>query len=175
LLQRPFSVAIGNHVLATAGPRPVRRYVPPQAVVGVVPYLEAPTSGDTEPAFRHVEVLRGALTSLSVHLLTNREGLLVVDGVPRGFGHSRLTGWRFDGGRSDAPAGTGTPPHRPYGSNEVMRLQWNSPDRIVGGQRQDYIVPVTLFVETRFPDGHRASYVIGSSFSVSVDFSAQSG
>jgi hypothetical protein len=56
-----------------------------------------------------------------------------------------------------------------------MRLQWNSPDRIVGGQRQDYAVPVTLYLETRFPDGHLASYVIASSFSVSVDFAAQSG
>ena len=56
-----------------------------------------------------------------------------------------------------------------------MLLQWNNPDRILGGQRLDYAVPVTLFVETLFPDGHRASYVIASSFSVSVDFAAQSG
>ncbi|TME83275.1 MAG: hypothetical protein E6I47_05095 [Chloroflexi bacterium] len=176
LLRRPFSVAIGNHALATAGPRPLRRYVPPQAVVGVVPYLGGAVSGnDAGPAFRHIEVLRGALTTLSLHLLINREGLLVVDGVSLGFGQSRLTGWRFDGGPSDAPAGTGTVPHRAHGSGEVMLLQWNNPDRIVGGQRLDYIVPVTLFVETRFPDGHLASYVIASSFSVSVDYAAQSG
>jgi hypothetical protein len=56
-----------------------------------------------------------------------------------------------------------------------MRLQWNSPDRIVGGQPLDYVVPVTLYMETRFPDGHLAFYVIASSFSVSVDFAAQSG
>src|SRR6266566_4244391 len=144
LLRRPFSVAIGNHALATAGPRPLRRYVPPQAVVGVVPYLGAVSGNDAGPAFRHIEVLRGALTTLSLHLLINREGLLVVDGVA-------------------------------HGSGEVMLLQWNNPDRIVGGQRLDYIVPVTLFVETRFPDGHLASYVIASSFSVSVDYAAQSG
>jgi hypothetical protein len=56
-----------------------------------------------------------------------------------------------------------------------MRLQWNSPDRIVGSQPLDYVVPVTLYVETRFLDGHLAFYVIASSFSVSVDFAAQSG
>jgi len=56
-----------------------------------------------------------------------------------------------------------------------MRMQWNSPDLIVGGQPQDYAVPVTVNVETRFPDGHVASYVIASSFSVAVDFAAQSG
>ncbi len=175
LLRRPFSVAVGNHALATAGPRPLRRYLPPQAEVGVVPYLGAASGTDAAPAFRHIEVLRGALTTLSVHLLINREALLLVGGVSRGFGQSRLTGWRFDGGPSDAPAGTGTVPHRAHGGGEVMLLQWNNPDRIVGNQRIDYIVPVTLFVETRFPDGHLASYVIASSFSVSVDFAAQSG
>ena len=175
LLRRPFSVAVGNHALATAAPRALRRYVAPQAVVGVVPYLEAPSVADTGQAFRHIDVLRGALTSLSVHLLIDREGLLVVDGVARGFGHSRLTGWRFDGGASDAPAGSGTLPRSAHRSGEVLRLQWNSPDRLVGGRGQDYVVPVTLYVETRFSDGHLASYAISSSFSVSVDFAAQSG
>jgi hypothetical protein len=175
LLRRPFSVAVGNHALATAGPRPLRRYLPPQVVVGVVPHLGAAAGPDNAVAFRHIEVLRGALTTLSVHLLINREGLLVVDGVPRGFGQSQLTGWRFDGGQSDAPPGIGTVPHHTHGAADVMRLQWNSPDRIVGSQQQDYAVPVTLYVETRFPDGHFASYVIASSFSVSVDFAAQSG
>jgi len=175
LLRRPFSVEVGNHALATAGPRPSRRYLPPQAVVGVVPYLGPATGTGTGIAFRHIEVLRGALTTLSVHLLINREGLLLVNGVPRGFGQSRLTGWRFDGAPSDAPPGSGTLPHRTHGAGDVMRLQWNSPDRIVGSQPLDYVVPVTLYVETRFLDGHLAFYVIASSFSVSVDFAAQSG
>jgi hypothetical protein len=40
---------------------------------------------------------------------------------------------------------------------------------------RDYVVPVTLFIATRFPDGQVASYAIGSSFSVSVNFAAESG
>jgi hypothetical protein len=175
LLSRPFSVEVGNHALASAGPRQSRRYLPPQAVVGVVPSLGPPIGTGPVTAFRHIDVLRGALTTLSVHLLMVREGVLLVGSVPRGSGHSRLTGWRYDGPPSDAPPGTGTLPYRRHGAGDVMRLQWNSPDRIVGGQRQDYAVPVTLYLETRFPDGHLASYVIASSFSVSVDFAAQSG
>jgi hypothetical protein len=54
-------------------------------------------------------------------------------------------------------------------------LQWNTPNRIVGGQPRDYVVPVTLFIATRFPDGHVASYAIASSFTVSVNFAAESG
>jgi hypothetical protein len=175
LLRRPFSVEVGNHALASAGPRRSRRYLSPQAVVGVVPYLGPPTATGAVTAFRRIDVLRGALTTLSIHLLLVREGLLLVDGVPRGLGQSRLTGWRYDGPPSDAPPGSGTVPYRRHAAGDVMQLQWNSPDRIVGGQRLDYPVPVTLYVETRFPDGHLASYVIASSFSVSVDFAAQSG
>jgi len=175
LLRRPFSVEVGNHALASAGPRPSRRYLPPQAVIGVVPYLGPATDDGAGPAFRRIEVLRGALTTLSIHLLVVREGIVVVDGIPRGRGQSRLTGWRFDGAPSDAPPGSGTLPHLKHAAGDVMHMQWNSPDRIVGGQPLDYAIPVTLYVETRFPDGHLGSYVIASSFTVSVDFAAQSG
>jgi hypothetical protein len=175
LLRRPFSVEVGNHALATAQPRPSRTYLAPRAVVGVVPYLGSTRGDGSLTGFRRIEVLRGALTTLSVRLLINREGLLVVDGVPRGFGRSRLTGWRFDGAPSDAPPGSGTLPHRTHAAGEPMQLQWNTPDRIASGNLQDYAVPVTLYVETRFPDGHVAFYVIPSIFSVSVDFAAQSG
>jgi hypothetical protein len=175
LLRRPFSVQVGNRALTTAVARPLRSYLPPQVNVGVVPYLGSATGAASPTPFRHIDVLRGALTTLSVHLLIAREGLLLVGGRPNGFGRSRLTAWRFDGGLSDAPPGSGTIPGTPRGAGEPMRLQWNSPDRIVRGQLQDYDVPVALYVETRFPDGHVASYVILSSFSVSVDFAAQSG
>ncbi|HEV2014367.1 MAG TPA: hypothetical protein VGR77_10885 [Candidatus Dormibacteraeota bacterium] len=175
LVRRPFSVEVGNHAIATTRPRPSRSYLPPQAMVGVVPYLGVAIGGPSATAFRHIDGLRGALTTLSVQLLIGREGQLTIDGVRHGFGQSRLTGWRLDGAPSDAPAGSGTAPGVRHRADEPMRLQWNSPDRIVRGQPQDYLVPVTLFVETRFPDGHVGSYVIASSFSVSVNFAAESG
>jgi hypothetical protein len=175
LVRRPFSVEVGNRALATARPRPARSYLPPRAVVGVVPYLGPPRSDGSPTGFRRIEVLRGALTTLSLQLMIIQEGMLVVDGVPRSLGQSRLTGWRLDGAHSDAPAGSGTMPRSSHGATESLRLQWNSPDRIVNGQLQDYGVPITLYVQTLFRDGHAASYVIPSSFSVSVDFAAQSG
>src|SRR2546429_318053 len=42
----PFSGVSENIALATADPRPLRRYVPPQAEVGVVPYLGAASGID---------------------------------------------------------------------------------------------------------------------------------
>ena len=175
LLRRPFSVEVGNHATATASTRPSRSYVPPRAVVGVIPYLGIPVGSPASTAFRHIDGLRGALTSLLVQLLIIREGQLTIDGVPSGFGHSWLTGWRLDGARSDAPPGVGTVPGGPHPAAEPLRLQWNTPNQIVGGQPRDYVVPVTLFIATRFPDGHVASYAIASSFSVSVNFAAESG
>jgi hypothetical protein len=175
LLRRPFSVEVGNHALATARTQPSRSYLPPRAQVGVVPYLGMTIDAPSTTAFRHIDGLRGALTSLSVQLLVTREGQLTIGGVSAGFGRSWLTGWRLDGSPSDAPPGIGTIPggiHRP---GEPLRLQWNAPDPIVGGQPRDYVVPVTLFLATRFPDGHVASYAIASSFSVSVNFAAESG
>ena len=175
LLRRPFSVEVGNHAIATASTRPSRSYVPPRALVGVIPYLGMTVGSAASSPFRHIDGLRGALTSLSVQLLIIREGQLTIDGVPGGFGHSWLIGWRLDGARSDAPPGVGTVPGGPHPAAEPLRLQWNTPNQIVGGQPRDYVVPVTLFIATRFPDGHVASYAIASSFSVSVNFAAESG
>jgi hypothetical protein len=175
LVRRPFSVEVGNHAFATASTGPSRTYRPPQALVGVVPYIGMAIGAPSTTAFRHIDSLRGALTSLSVQMLVVREGELVINGVPGGFGRSWLAGWRFDGAPSDAPPGVGTVPGGRHAAGEPLRLQWNSPDRILGGQPRDYVVPVTLFIATRFPDGHVASYAIGSSFSVSVNFAAESG
>ena len=175
LFRRPFSVAVGNHVATSARARPSRAYLPPQAVVGVIPSLGAGTGGASGAGFRQIDALRGALTTLTIRLLVLQEGVLRIDGVDRGRGHSRLTGWRLDGPRSDAPVGTGTIPGAVHAAADPMYLQWNAPDRVVGAQNQQYLVPVTLYVDTDFPDGHTVSYAIRSNFSVSVNFAAQSG
>jgi hypothetical protein len=175
LLRRPFSVEVGNHAMATASTRPSRSYLPPRALVGVVPYLGMAIGASSTTAFRHIDGLRGALTSLSVQALIIREGQLTIGGVSAGFGRSWLAGWRLDGAPSDAPAGVGTVPGGSHPAGVPLRLQWNTPNLILGGQPRDYVVPVTLFIATRFPDNHVASYAIASSFSVSVNFAAESG
>jgi len=175
LIWRTFSVVVSNDLATTARARPSRTYHPPQAAVGVVPSLGSWSGGSSAAGFRQIDALRGAFTTLAVRLLAIREGVLRIDGVARGFGQSRLTGWRLDGVVSDAPRGSGTTPGTIHAASEPMYLQWNAPDRIVGAQTQEYVVPVTLYVDTRFPDGHVASYAIRSSFSVSVNFAAQSG
>lgn len=175
LIRRPFNVDVANHALATTRSQPARRYVPPEATVTVSPSLGFAAGDANAPGFRQIDALRGSLTTLAVHLLLIREGQLTVDGRSRGYGRSRLTGWRLDGSPSDAPPGSGTIPGPIHAAGDLLRLQWNAPDHVIGGQPTDYIVPMTLYIETRFPDGHVRSYAVSSSFSVSVGFSAQSG
>lgn len=174
LARLPFSVEVGNNTLATTRTPPTRTYVPPQAVVTVSPALDGATVAGPA-SFRHVDVLRGALTDLSIHLLITREAWIRIVGTPAGTGHTALLRWRYNGHGSDAPAGVGTSPGQIGGPAEPLRLQWDQPDRLAGSQPQDYVVPVTLYIQTRFSDGHVALYAIESSFSVTVNFAAQSG
>ena len=44
-----------------------------------------------------------------------------------------------------------------------------------GTTGRDYLVPVTLFVRTTYPDGHVADFTFDSTFSVTVNFAAQNG
>ncbi|MEO6795919.1 MAG: hypothetical protein ABI401_10605 [Candidatus Dormibacter sp.] len=173
LVRQPFSVEIGNDTSATARAAPTRAYVPPVVEAIVSPALEGSAPGPT--AFRHVDALRGALTQFAVHLLVSREGLVRIGGATVGAARSRLLRWRYDGVPSDAPRNAGTIPGIVADAATLLRLQWNVPDLVSGHQLQDYTVRLTLYVESRFQDGHVAVYAIASYFLVTVDFAAESG
>jgi hypothetical protein len=173
LIREPFSVEIGNDTLATASAPPARTYLPPQVEVRVSPAIDA--LPDPNASLRHVEVMRGALTTFSLHLIVIREALIRSGTAQVGTGRSRLIRWSYDGPASEAPPGSGTVPGQLQEAGAPLRLQWNEPDRISAKQLQDYAIPLTLYVETRFQDGHVVQYVLHSTFSVTVDFTAQSG
>ena len=174
LIQQAFSVQVGNHATASTRARSVKRYLAPDAQVTVIPSL-GPSAPDATVGFRQIDALRGALTTMGVHLRIQQEGLMTIDGRVAGVGRSRLIGWRLDGAPSDAPAGVGTAPGQVHAFQDPLRLQWNTPDRLGPGPAHSYLVPMTLYLETRYPDGHVANFVIPSSFFVSVNFAAESG
>ena len=173
LLRQPFEVEVGNDTSASAAAAPARTYVGPVGFVTVSPTLDGTVPGTA--SFRRVDALRGTLTEFLIHLVVTREGQLRIGGVPAGAGSSRLVRWRYDGATSDAPAGIGTKPGQAGEPRTPLRLQWNQPDRLSGQQPEDYQVPVTLYVETRFTDGRSLIYPVPSTFSVTVNFAAQSG
>ncbi|MDQ6709523.1 MAG: hypothetical protein M3Z11_03095 [Candidatus Dormibacteraeota bacterium] len=173
VVRQPFSVEIANDTSATARILPAKTYIPPLAVVTVTPSLDGRTTGAN--SFRRVDVLRGALTEFSVRALITREGSIRLGAVAAGTARSHLVRWQYLGARSDAPAAVGTRSGQMGDPTAPLRLQWNQPDRLARGGPQDYVVPIRLYVETRFSDGHIGRYDIDSSFSVTVDFAAQSG
>jgi hypothetical protein len=173
IVREPFTVEIGNDTLATTNARPARTYLPPQVDVGISPALDG--QPDQAATFRHVDALRGALTTFSLQLLVIREGQIRSGPALLGTGRSRLLRWSYDGPASEAPPGTGAAVGEIHAGGDPLRLQWNEPDRLNGRQLQDYAVPLTLYVETHFQDGHIAQYVFHSTFFVTVDFTAQSG
>ncbi|TME48451.1 MAG: hypothetical protein E6I56_01345 [Chloroflexi bacterium] len=174
LIQQAFSVQVGNHAVASTRARAIKRYLSPAGQVTVVPSLDA-SAPDATAGFNQIDALRGALTTMAVHLRIQQEGLMTIDGRVTGVGRSRLIAWRLGGSPSDAPAGAGTLPGQVHAFQDPLRLQWNAPDRLASGRTQGYVVPMTLYVETHYPDGHVANFVIASSFFVFVNFAAESG
>ncbi|GAC1481834.1 MAG: hypothetical protein PVSMB9_07290 [Candidatus Dormibacteria bacterium] len=173
LLREPFEVEVGNDTAATTGAAPVRTYVGPAGFVAVSPALDgtAPGAG----SFRRVEALRGDLTDFFIHLVITREGQIRLGAALAGTASTRLLRWRYDGAASDAPPSAGARTGQIGDPGNPVRLQWNQPDRLSGKQPEDYQVPITLFVQTRFSDGHSIIYAIRSTFSVTIEFAAQSG
>ena len=78
--------------------------------------------------FRHIDALRGRLTAMAVHLLLLQEGVISTNGHPQGFGRSTLSAWRLDASPSDTP-GSGTTIGQVHSAQDLLQLQWNSPDR----------------------------------------------
>ncbi len=173
VMREPFSVEIANDTSATARTAPVKTYLPPLAVATVTPSLDGRTAGAS--SFPRVDVLRGALTEFWVHALITREGSIRLGATVAGTARSRLVRWQYLGPGSDAPAAVGTRSGQVGDPTARLRMQWNLPDRVARGGPQDYLVPIRLYLETRFSDGHIGIYGIDSSFSVTVDFAAQSG
>lgn len=126
-------------------------------------------------AFQHVDVLRGALTDFYVHPLIIREGFIMLDGRRAGWGRTVLTAWRFTGPATDAPLSVATVVNSWHQASDVLRLQWNEPDVLAATTARDYAVGLILYVQTIYPDGHKARFTVSSTFSVTVNFAAQNG
>lgn len=174
LLDRSFALDIGNDAQTATRPASVVRYLAPSVQLLVVPSLgRSPSS--LSAGFHRIDVLRGALTLIAIRVSIIQEGAMTINGRNAGVGSSSLVAWRLDGTRSDAPAGVGTIPGAIHPPSDVMALQWDSPGAVGPGGTQSYQIPVTLYLRTRFPNGHIGTYVIPSSFFVSVNFAADSG
>ncbi len=175
VLRRSFVVTVANSTAVRVGRTPARTYHAPQVEGRVTPRLNSQRIPFGPAAFRHVEVLRGALTDFAVRPALIQDAFFTVDGVRAGGGHSVVTAWRYTGPPTDAQPGLATQPQVWHTASEVLRLQWNRPNRLANARPQDYSVPLALMMRTVYADGHVANHVIPSTFTVTVHFTAQDG
>ena len=175
LVTRRFTVAVSNSTLAQPTHQAVRGYVPPSVVAAVAPVIDGSGLPPGKVGFRHVDVLRGALTDFYIRPAILREGYVTLDGRRAGTGRTALIAWEFSGPATDAPAAVATGVGTEHGPSDPLRLQWNAPDVIAGSIGRDYSVALILYVRTTYPDGHAATWSFPSTFSVTVNFAAQNG
>jgi hypothetical protein len=173
LIQRRFVVEVGNRAsVAATTSTPI--YTPPLVRLGVAPTL---TGSGTEPeqvSFENVQVLRGHLFDFALRPQILREAELRLDGAFDSYGHSTFTAWTYLG--PDSAGGvSATRPGVEHPASDVLRLQWDAPDRLNGPFSSPYQVPMLLVFDSGFPDGHHQYFVVEASFYVTVGYAALSG
>jgi hypothetical protein len=166
-------VDVSNHDGATgAGAAPV--YVPPQLSVGAVAVGQ---SGDgtlsqpdptVAPQSRAV-TLRGRLLALYPRPIVMRPGVELVDGAEVGRATSTALSWRYSGAATDAPPGQGTPPGGRGGSDTPIAVQYDHAERTDAlGRPLDEVVPLSMLVRTRYPDGTVLDTTVSGEIAVAI-------
>lgn len=166
----PFNVEISNRSDARATRVPVIRHIPPVLAVGAAPSgpgVRLPLAG-----FRHLEALRGRLTSLYPRVVVLTPGYVTEDDLPVGGAITSLRSWQYLGGINDAPTGNATPAQSTGTSQESISIQWNRPGPVREGRAQDYEVPLLLSVRTVFSDGIVLDAQLTGAVTVTVRYAA---
>jgi hypothetical protein len=171
LINRPFSLEIGNRTGIFAS-NPEVRYVPPKVRAGLLPSLSGSLPFNPGSGFQTMEVPRGRLTSFFLRIAVLEEGSKLVGTKRVGGARSTPISWRYAGASDDAPGDEGTRPGRALAPDQPIRLQWNSPDRLLSNGPVPYPLPVVITIVTTFSDGHRETYSIATTFQILVGFLA---
>jgi hypothetical protein len=166
-------VDVSNHGGATgAGSAPVD--VPPQIAAGA---LAAGQQGDgtlpppdttAQPAQR-ATTLRGRLLALYPRAIVTRPGIELVDGIEVGQATTTITGWRYDGALTDAPAAEATRPGARGTPDTPIVVQYDHAERTdATGRPVDEQVPLTILVRTTYPDGAVLDTTVSGDIAVAI-------
>lgn len=170
LYNAPFSVDVTNRTDGDVRLNPVVRHIPPVLAPGAAPAVTGqPPLG---AAFAHFEALRGRLTTVYPRVIVVQPGYMTRDDVRVSDAVTTLTRWEYLGGVNDAPAGSATPPGAGGDAASPMWIQWNRPNLVIGGQSQDYALPIRFFTRTTFADNFSLENSFEGSVTVTVHFTA---
>jgi hypothetical protein len=131
---------------------------------GTMPPLDA-----SVPAAQHVATIRGRLLDLYPRAVVVSPGTESIGGVMVGTAVTTTLSWEYDGGPTDAPPGSGTPPGATGAGADPVGLQWNHAERLgTHGETVDEAVPLTLHAHTVWPDGHAEDETVTAPVAVTI-------
>jgi hypothetical protein len=166
-------VDVSNHGGATgAGSAPVD--VPPQLTAGAIPAGQQgdgtlPPPDTTAPPAQRAVTLRGRVLALYPRAIVARPGVELVDGVEVGQATTTVTGWRYEGTATDAPAAEGTHPGAHGGPDMPVVVQYDHAERTdAAGRPVDEMIPLTILVRTTYPDGAVLDSTVSGDIAVAI-------
>ena len=121
----------------------------------------------------HLTTIRGHLLLIYSRAVVISPGTESVGGVNVGTATSSTVSWKYLGRWTDAPIGEGTQPGATGGSVNAISLQWNNAEMLNGfGKPVDEQVPITMQVNTTYPDGHVVSESVTGNIAVTIYYVA---
>ena len=166
-------VDISNKAAASGtGLAPV--YTPPVLQAGAIAIGQngdgtIPPFDPSIPAAQHVAAIRGRLLDLYPRAVVASAGTESIGGVVVGTATTTTLSWEYDGGWTDAPSGSGTPPGSTGSTADAVSVQWNHAERLgPHGETVDETVPLTLRAHTVWPDGHAEDETVAAPVAVTI-------
>jgi len=173
-------VDISNSDSATgSGAAPVDE--PPLLAMGAIPIGQtgdarlAEPDASAAPVARAVTI-RGRLLALWLSPIVVRPGVEMVDGVEVGIATSRVLRWHYLGGPTDAPPSEGTTAGAHGSADTPVVVQYDHAERTdAQGNPIDETVPLSVVVETAYPDGTVQTTTLDGSIAVAIYYAGLTG
>ena len=144
-------------------------YLPPRLQPGAIGVSQngdgtiPPPDRNQAPA-GHLDTIRGRLLQVYPDPVVVQPGTETIGGVSVGEAQTRVVGWTYMGGLTDAPPSEATPQGAVGSAAEPISVQYDHAERLDAARHPvDEEVPVSIQVHTTWPDGHTEdSSVVGS-------------
>lgn len=149
-------------------------YSPPQLQLGATGVSQQGDGSIGAPdraqaPVRHLDAIRGRLLEVFPAPIVVQPGSETIGGVEVGRTTTRVLGWSYLGGATDAPAEQGTPPAATGPPAEPITVQYDHAERLDAARRPvDEQVPIAITVRTTWPDGHTADSTVSGTIGVTI-------
>jgi hypothetical protein len=166
-------VDVSNHDgAAGTGSAPVD--APPQIEVGAIAAAQdgdgtMPAPDPTAAPSAHAVTIRGRLLALSLRPILLQPGVELIDGAQVGIAATTLLRWQYTGRATDAPPLEATAPGATGDAETPVLVQYDHAEKTDPlGRPVDEQVPLTLTLQSAYPDGTLLDTTVTGTISVSI-------